>query len=97
MPTYFTALVAAHDDGQVYWSLSTGTAAEAVGLASTSRRVDIGVPSPDDGSGVREANVLLGLECLGAAILTTARTVAWSYSLLPPRDELISELLNIRE
>jgi hypothetical protein len=88
MSTYFAALVGCDPDGQVHWSLCTGTAAEVNGLASVSRRGLVGGPSPDDGSGVREANVLIALESLGSAIMVLSRTIAWSYSLLPPRELL---------
>jgi len=94
MALYFYGAVSVADNGQVSWYLHTGTAAEGAGVASLNRHGDIGGVGPDDGSGVRETNVLVALECLGAAMLTLSRTVAWSYSLLPDAEIAGARLRN---
>lgn len=86
MALYFYGGVEVTDAGQVKWYLHTGAAAEASGVVSLNRSGSIGDAGADDGSGIRETNILVAMECLGAAMLTLSRTIAWSYSLLPDAD-----------
>lgn len=70
-------------DGQVRWSLYTHQPAEAYGFPSVSRSGRVGGPGPDDGSGLREANILVAMEAAAMALATLSRVITSSYSLLP--------------
>lgn len=83
MALMWYASVDVDEKGQVGWHLLSGTASEALGFARIDSSARVGSGGPDDGSGVREANLLIALECLGSKLLDASRNLAWSYSLLP--------------
>jgi hypothetical protein len=83
MAIAFDAMVLVAPNGQVSWSFSTGSAAETCGFASTHRSGTVGHGGPDDGSGLREADLLTALESLASAMSRASRAFATSYPLLP--------------
>ena len=86
MAIAFLGTVFVEPNGQVRWSLHTGTAAEELGFPSVVRGGCVGDAGPDDGSSVREANLLIALESLATVAAVTARTITATYSLLPLDD-----------
>jgi hypothetical protein len=83
MAIAFDAAVYVDSDGQVKWSFSTGSAAEACGFPRMHRSGTVGHGGPDDGSGLREADLLTAMESLASAMSRAAHAVSASYSLLP--------------
>ena len=92
MAIAWTGAVQIEADGQVSWSIYTHKPAEDHGFGSPSRRGRVGHPGPDDGSGVREANLLIALEACAMAMALLSRTLTATYSLLPMSDLRVGEI-----
>jgi hypothetical protein len=86
MSIAFDAMVTVDKDGKVNWSFSSGSAADACGFPRMYRSGTVGHGGPDDGSGLREADLLTALESLSSAMSRASHALTASYSLLPVSD-----------
>lgn len=83
MAICFEAMVRVDANGEVRWSFVTGSGAENCGFPRVHRSGSVGSGGSDDGSGLRQADLLAALESVAAVMSRASRSLTASYELLP--------------
>jgi len=91
MALAFAADVQVDHDGYVRWSFHSHPGAEAAGFPLLSRGGYVGGVSSDDGSGVRQADLLVALESVATVMLTASRTLTATRPLLTAAGDPIDD------